>query len=74
MGDTPKTVTTTRAPALLITPLGAGCSHPLDSTRPSKQCKSLMDATILRQYFGKKFFCRGDEKWIRKISFFCGEE
>ena len=43
-------------------------------TRPSKQCKSLIDSPILRQYLGKKFVCGGDEKWIRKVSFFCGEE
>ena len=32
-------------------------------TRPSNQCKSLIDVPILRQYLGKKFFCGGDEKW-----------
>ena len=33
-------------------------------TRPSNECKSLIDVPILRQYLGKKFFCGGDEKWI----------
>ena len=28
----------------------------------------------LDNILGRSFFCRGDEKWIRKISFFCGEE
>ena len=43
-------------------------------TRPSKQCKFLIDVLIQRQYLEKEtFFCGGDEQWRRKISF-CGED
>ena len=37
------------------------------STRPSKKCKSLIDAPILRRYL---VFGEGDEKWIRDICSF----
>ena len=42
-------------------------------TRPSKQCTSLIDVLIRRLYLEKGFFCGGDEKWRRKISFFVEE-
>ena len=39
------------------------------STGPSKQCKSLNDVLILRQYLEKNFFCGGNENWIIEMRF-----
>ena len=42
-------------------------------TRPSKQCKTLIDVLIQRQYLEKDPFLRRSEQWRRKTSF-CGED
>ena len=41
-------------------------------TRPSKQCKSLVDVLMLRQYLEKEFFCGEEEKRRRtRLTYNC---
>ena len=42
----------------------------IDRTRPSKQCKSLINFLILKQYLEKNFFVEQTKMYNRNISFF----